>query len=292
METKKIIEKILELRGYALSDENNVIIATKGNTRVAIAWVENEKQITRFYDLVNTKADKKILVCFVLLDSEIQAQVKSLDIILWDKELLEKELGKAIIGSDSSFEKLESRHIFLKSKLDREDAELEVKHLSLNSLTLNFSPYYVYKYTCQTFEEGCLDTKEIKGIIGINGIDGSYKILKELDEQTLTEPKPDAVKSALKLSESSASKLARQALVELNTKVIEVRDERARAIIFEKRKVAPSDDTISLTPIGIWYIPFWHAKGKLGTAIIDGITGEIAKEDVIQGAPDEKIEVV
>ncbi|MEW6069099.1 MAG: hypothetical protein AB1485_00625 [Candidatus Thermoplasmatota archaeon] len=295
METKKIIEKIFNFRGYVLSDENNIIIATKENTRIAIACIEDEAHINRFDELVNTKADKKIFACNVPLDLETQAQIKSLNIILWSGEQLERELGKAVLASTEKgfLETVERKHIFLKSRLSKEDAELKVRHLGINSLTLEFSPYYLYKYTCRTFEKGYLDTKESSGSIGINGTDGSYRILKtELDEQLLAEQKPELTKKVLELSESKAFELAQQALIELNTKVIEVRDERATAVIFEKRKVAPSKESIALTLIGICYMPFWYVKGKFGNAVIDGITGEVVKEEVTQGVADEKIEVV
>lgn len=295
MELKDAMKKILAVHGYSVSERTYGLFATKERLRIAIMYKAQPAERKDLSELIGIEADKKIFISPYSTNEELQNLAREQNVILWGREELERELGKAILAdSEGSFFKEEKKEIFLKYKIKKEDAKLLAEKLAPTSLTLEFLPCYVYNYSCDVLEEGHLDIKKNIGVISINAVTGSYEVLAPTFEEEVPEEVAEHPKLTPQLTESRAFQLAKQAVIELNTKIVELKDERDATVIFERKELAPKEEAVALTHAGLYYLPVWVAKGKLGSMWINGVSGKVIREKLIRRmvAPDEKIEVV
>ena len=142
---------------------------------------------------------------------------------------------------------------------------------------LELIPYFIFSYSC-TFESESGDEPVNSGLIGINGLtsnieewSGNLNTLKELDEEH--------TKIDIKFPYERALSLAKEAVVELNTRSVETREESNSTINFEKKKLRPKPDAIEIISKGLFYLPVWCIEGSNGLMIIDATSGKIIKED-------------
>ncbi len=143
---------------------------------------------------------------------------------------------------------------------------------------LELIPYYIFTYTCK-FDSDLPGEDSISGLIGINGLtsnveswSGEINTIEYLDEAH--------TKLEVKFPYEKAISLANSAIVELNTKSIETREESESTIIFERKKLKPKSDAIEVNSKGIYYLPVWCIEGSNGLMIIDASSGKIIKEDM------------
>ena len=147
---------------------------------------------------------------------------------------------------------------------------------------LELIPYYIFSYKCK-FDSNVPGESESSGVIGINGLtsniegwSGNIETVKYLDEPH--------TKLELKFPYEKALSLANDAVIELNTKTVETKEESDSTIIFEKKKLKPKPDAIELRSKGLYYLPVWCIEGSNGLMIIDASSGKIIKEDFFEGA--------
>jgi hypothetical protein len=156
-------------------------------------------------------------------------------------------------------------------------AEMANKIVRGFRFNLELIPYYIFDYSC-SYESEIGENASSSGVIGINGLTSNIEewsgnistVRKIYDEHTKLETK---------FPYDKALSLAQQAVVELNTKFIETREESESTIIFEKKKLKPKSDAIELSSQGIYYLPVWCIEGSNGLMIIDASSGKIIKED-------------
>jgi hypothetical protein len=183
------------------------------------------------------------------------------------------------IHSYDSITPSESKDVWIiKPKVTKDQASsMASKIVRGFRFNLELIPYYIFNYTCE-FESGLPEDARSSGMIGINGLTsnieewrGSLKTTRNLEEEH--------TKLEIKFPYDKALALAREAVVELNTKSIETREESDQTIIFEKKKLKPKADAIEIESKGLYYLPVWCIEGSNGLMIIDASTGKVIKED-------------
>jgi hypothetical protein len=293
MRLKDILSNVFKAHGFAVSGDR-LLIAVKNETRIMVGYKDGGIAKEDVAELLSGEADKRIFASTQFFDDELQSFAKRSNIILWDRDQLEKEIGKAVLlaGSDVFFEKEEGKEFIVKPKIGMNDAKAMGTKLGGPSAALELIPYYVYNYSCEVLIEGSLDTKRNTGVIAVNGV------TKEAEEWSMDievgTPDFGYAKLPARINEKKAWEIAYQRIIELNTKVVEVMDERDVAIVFEKRKIKPKEDALSVNLSGLYYLPIWNIKGKTGVMIINAVTSEIIKEEIYKNPVlvDEKIDVI
>ena len=293
MRIKDILSNVFKAHGFAVSGER-LLIAVKNGTKIIIGCKDGDIAKEEIAELLTGEADKRIFASTQFFDEEMQSFAKASNIILWDRDQLEREVGKAVLlaGRDIFFEKKERKEFVVKPKIGISGAKAIGKKLGEPSVALELIPYYVYNYSCEVLVEGSLDTKMNKGIIAVNGI------TKEAEEWSMDietgTPDSGYAKLPVRINEKKSWEIAYQRIIELNTKVVEVMDERDVAVVFEKRKIKPKEDAVTIDLSGLYYFPVWNIKGKTGIMIINAVTSEVIKEEIYKNPVlvDEKIDVI
>lgn len=293
MRIKDILSNVFKAHGFAVSGER-LLIAVKNGTKIIIGCKDGDVVKEDIAELLHGEADKRIFASTHFFDEKLQSFAKASNIILWDRDQLEREIGKAVLlaGSDIFFEKKERKEFIVKPKIGISDAKAIGKKLGEPSVALELIPYYVYNYSCEVLVEGSLDTKRNKGVIAVNGI------IKEVEEWSMDietgTPDSGYAKLPVRINEKKSWEIAYQRIIELNTKVVEVMDERDVAVVFEKRKIKPKEDAVTIDLSGLYYFPVWNIKGKTGIMIINAVTSEVIKEEIYKNPVlvDEKIDVI
>jgi len=293
MKIKDILNNVFKAHGFAVSGDRP-LIAVKNGTKIIIGYKDGDVAKEDVAELLSGEADKRIFASTQFFDDELQSFAKMSNIILWDRDQLEKEIGKAVLlaGSGMFFEKEEGKEFIINPKVGMGDAKSMGKKLGEPSAALELIPYYVYNYSCEVLIEGSLDTKTNRGVIAVNGV------TKEAEEWSMDietgTPHFGYAKLPARITEKKAWDIAYQRIIELNTKVVEVMDERDMAIVFEKRKIKPKEDAVSVNLSSLYYLPVWNIKGKTGVMIINAVTSEIIKEEIYKNPVlvDEKIDVI
>ena len=138
-------------------------------------------------------------------------------------------------------------------------------------------PYLVFEYSLEILVEGKIETKQVKGVIAINGLNKKYEIWRRGYETTVHMDLPhQRLEPTLGLED--CKKIAADALSEEYSKEEEVKIEGENITIIEKRKTKPKKGTIKLNFLGLYYLPVWVAEGRDGMIMINGASGEIMKE--------------
>jgi hypothetical protein len=142
---------------------------------------------------------------------------------------------------------------------------------------LELIPYYIFSYALK-FDTDKPEDKPTNGWVGINGLTSNIEEWKGKFD-TVSNLHEEHTKLEVKFPYEQAFSLAKDAVVELNTKSVETRDESENTIIFEKKRLKPKTDAINITSKGIYYLPVWCIEGSNGLMIIDANSGKIIKED-------------
>ncbi|MCK5559311.1 MAG: hypothetical protein KAJ51_01915, partial [Thermoplasmata archaeon] len=183
------------------------------------------------------------------------------------------------IHSYDSITPSESKDVWIiKPKVTKDQAaSMASKIVRGFRFNLELIPYYIFNYICE-FESGLPEDARSSGMIGINGLTsnieewrGSLKTTRYLEEEH--------TKLDIKFPYDKALALVREAVIELNTKSIETREESDQTIIFEKKELKPKADAIEIKSKGLYYLPVWCIEGSNGLMIIDASTGKVIKED-------------
>lgn len=306
MELKEIITKLFTVYGCSITEvENRTLIASKGSIKIVVRYSDmlvTEQDISDLQSY-EQQAYKKIFITLEPVGEELRNFASNSNIILWCKKDLELEIGKAVLADADANAKVsffeESNKKFLRRQVGKEVLRSSVEDLEIKLITIEYSPYYVYSYTCEALENGRLDIKHNIGTIGVNASTGKCEVFASKWLEETEEPEPNHTEMAIGLTEEQARGIASQAVLELNARVVEVKDERVNTIIFEKRKILPRQDSVAIKFIGLYYLPIWKVVGTNLTLLVSGMDGKIVKESTaptqhlaLRYSADEKIEVV
>ena len=161
-------------------------------------------------------------------------------------------------------------------------AQNRVKHAF--KYDLQFLPFYLFDFECEVVldgkDEGHGKAKPYRaeGTVGVNAL--TQDVERWTREPHYTKSIDTAhVKLEPKVSEDDAKKAATEFIIELNTRIIEERQEKRHVTVFEKKKVRPKADAVKLERVALIYLPVWGVVGTNGVVVIDATNGEVLRED-------------
>jgi len=352
LDLSKIISSLFKTYGYdieRLSSASKYVLARKDDMALAIGYVEFGQDVSG-KDILNFLAmaegddpQKSIFISVAGILPEIRKTAEEGGVTLWDKDKLEKEIGRVLLkdvesigdlgegyflrelvedfspvktlgmrtasSADLDPERAEELGLivhmedivkssdsdyvlegtdpgegggsgdgqFLTPTITKDTAEsMAKKALSNVSIDLKLLPYYIYDYSCQIAQEGSDFITEIKGKLALNTVMGG--IYKWADEQQVIDSlDEDYSKLQPQIDDSVANRKVMDAIIEMNTKVVETMEETESVTIIEKKKVRPKEDAIQIEMARVIYLPIWCAEGSNGQMIIDATNGDIMK---------------
>lgn len=263
------------------------VFGTKGNISV-VAALKQEKgtksDIVAFGEVVKVLgADQGIFIAVSGFDETAEWTGKSERIILWDRNTLCTEIGKALLSELEAKAKPEQQRIgretYARLKIGDQMAALTGKNKFFNvkSVNLKLVPYYLFDYSMELLEEGSLDVKTFSGRLMV---DATTKEIKEMRKdielgERFTEPH---VKMSFGFSKYDAFAAVNELLIMAGTRTAEVQEKKGSTIITVKKQMRPKEESIRIADVGIIYMPVWHVESANGLMEIDGVTGGIISE--------------
>jgi hypothetical protein len=159
-------------------------------------------------------------------------------------------------------------------------AQNRVKHAFKYDLQL--VPYYLFDFECEVVlekDEGHgKKPYKAEGTVGVNALTEEVErwtrrsqFVRNLDTAHM--------KLEPKVAEDVARKAATEFIIDLNTRVIEEKQEKRHVTVFEKKKVRPKADAVKVDLIALIYLPVWGVVGTNGVVVIDATSGEVVRED-------------
>lgn len=323
----ELVVKILRTYNYEIRQtDRSFILAHKDGNYVAVGVMLEDLPISlddinnflnKIDALKNIQFVAKIFISLQKPTREALELVSRNNIIIWDKEKLRDEIGRAtlielggvtlkedfitkpeeleissISGTKQPFpelsieiEKLRSQRpeLIIKPRINLEDATEIARHTIRGfRYELELIPYYMFEYSCDLVVEGRETTEQKRGILGINGLTGNYEQWQK-NFETVGEIQSSHTKLEPKIDDEKAYRLAQESAIELNTTEIETVRDKGTVTIIEKRKVRPKDGAINLKKRGLIYLPVWCVEGSNGVMIINAATGKIIREDFYSG---------
>ncbi len=349
LDLSKVISSLFQTYGYEIesrSSASRYILAKKDDMALSIGYREFGVEVTT-KDVLNFLAQaegddpqKSIFISVTGIMPEIRKTAEEGGVTLWDKDKLEKEIGRVLLKDVESIGDLgdgyfirglleeyapdrainartASSHdldperaeelglivhasdivtnftdhvvstttgdapsegdLFLPPNLTQDAANtLAKKSLSNISMNLKLLPYYIYDYSCQIAQDGSDFITEIKGKLALNTVMGGIYKWGD-DQQVIDSLDGDYSKLQPMVDETNAARKIMDAIIEMNTKVVETMEETESVTIIEKKKVRPKEDAINIERSRVVFLPIWCAEGSNGQMIIDATNGEILR---------------
>lgn len=314
---KDVISRVFRTYGFDVIEGNDIsewdFLASKDSVNIAIKYstgrAVTKADILNFLSINgNVNINKRIFITTEGFDGEAKKLAKEVNILLWDKERFQKEIGKAVLletgtkFSKGTFESMFNQRpvercenidfSFLQLEFSKDDniikpkiTQERAKEIASNIVrpygaVLELVPYFLCDYRCEILVDGKLDTKADKGMIAVNAItkksekwDWPMELSKELD-YTPTKLKP-------KIDIKKASEIAKEAIINLNTKVVSVSIDKGSEVMFETRRIEPKDGALEIDSKGLFYLPTWYIEGSNGAITVNAVNGAIIKDSTI-----------
>ena len=280
---RDILKIIFKTRGYEISGDE-ILSAKKDNSEIVLAYKDgkpNEEELSKLFSI---ESKTKIFVSSDFFDDKLKNIAKSRGIILWDREILKKEIGECVLLNPLFFfqpekiDKKKSKELIIKPKIKKYEINKEIiKKLGAPIISLELIPCHVYSYECELLIEGSLDTEFRKGVIYVNG---KTKALEEIDEniELIEEIEYPYTKQNSVLSSQELYDIAKHAVIDKHTKIVEMKNDKSVAVIYEKRKIKPKEDAVNVEYKETYYLPIWVAESKSGEIKINAFNGKIITE--------------
>lgn len=291
---EQIVSKIFKARDFQIEEVGEgYFLAKRGDVTIAVFCKESsltvpKEEVLRFLEVAINKADRRIFVTDSRFEESAYEIVEKNEILLWDKEKLEREIGKAVLLKDFDFfipqkeEKKEKVRIFegeiLKPNVLKEKAEMIAKKfVHPISFELFLVPYYLYDYQCEfLIAEDSIE--KTAGTIGINGVTKFGELWFNFDFIQNLEIPHKKINPQFDLN--NAFEIAKKQIIELNTKSVESTTDSESVVIVAKKKIKPKQENIKIEPRGMVYLPLWVVKGAKGKVVIDAVNGEVSDKKI------------
>ncbi len=327
----EILKKILISYDFSITmEEPHYVLGSKEGSNVVASVLQSKKTLTRseilaLKDQMPPDVDKIIFATTSEIDRELEDFALGEDILLWDRNKLEEEIGRAVLsGVEGEFrgERLldgieperapiaseileelpipeaapiqvriepkadEEGELILKPRITMSEvSEISKKIVQGFRFDLELIPYFVFDYSCELMVEGEPTPQISSGTLAVNGLTNCPEIW-EFDFETVENVESTHTKLEPKFDEDRAFETARERAITLNTREIQTVDDRGAVTIYEKKKVAPKEGAINLLKRGLIYLPVWCVEGSNGVMIIDATTGKVIKEDLFRESDD------
>jgi hypothetical protein len=302
---RSCVVDIFQSRGFEALDRDGYLIGKKGDSEVAFCLIGAGEvgNLPAFLDRFKDFKGKKVIVSLSALP-EIPPERLDQNVIFWDKEALEREIGRLhledVLGerdhglvdelladdyprmvSPEDLDQLQGTEVgdrIIRPVIDVRDVrEIGIRTVGGFRHRLELVPYHLYAYSCVLYL-GDDKVGEERGSVAINELTrkaepwaGNLDVVYALEmTHRRLEPKIDA---------DTARALARQDIVRMHTQEREIVRDTGHTTLTERKKVAPREGDIVLEDRGVFYLPIWCVEGVHGVLIINAGTGKIMSED-------------
>lgn len=292
-------------RDFAVSERNGCLIAKKAEAEVAVCLIApgEEGSAAEFLDRFGRSVGKKVIVSLAPLP-EMPPEKMGPDLVIWDRDALAREVGRVhlerLLGDrerglvDELMEDDYPKMVSPDRLGDLEGAELgerivrpaidarDVKEIGMRTVggfrnRLELVPYHVFDFICPLFS-GERALGEEKGRLAVNALTGAVEPWSERLEVVYSLEQDHRRLEPL-IGEEAGRALALQEILRSKTREEEAVRDEAHVTVVEKRRISPREDRISISPLGIFYLPVWCVEGVHGVMIVNAGTGKIISED-------------
>lgn len=255
---------------------NKTLICVMGYTEDAISMARKLN-----IELLNRKEFANLIGEFIL---EIYEKKKIIPVELFEEEDIEveelEEETEDVIPIFLEEISGEGEERIIKLQIGEEEAAAIAKsYVHGFTRRLILLPYYVFEYSLELIIEGSIQTKRVKGVIAINGVNKKFEIWKKGFETTRNiSLEHERFEPVIGLED--ARRMAMDALETEYSREEEVKIEGENVTIIEKRKTKPKKGSVDINFLSLYYLPVWIIEGRGGLVMINGATGEIMKENI------------
>jgi len=309
---KNIVVHILQEHGFEVYEKEDILYGERKGELVSVGIFDEASALnmTDYSDKIANVKGTHIVCVPTSVAPEIENMAEARNIVLWKKEDVESEIGRAVIShiSDSGqsllqelmgarpeikiegpeslplvVEKLgthEHQNV-VKLRLSIDDVkEISSKTVQGFKHELELVPHYLFEYLC-IYDGKNGEERKSQGIISVNAFTGKYATW-DRDPEFTHEIDRTHVQLEPKIDEDRAKDIALKGVVESNTEHDELIIERDHATIIEKTVFSPKEENIVLEKKGLILVPIWCVEGSHGVMILDGTSGKVISEDYYQ----------
>lgn len=302
---KGFVIDILRSRDFQVTEQGRYLLAKKGEIEVAVCPIGTGEEpiLPAFLDDHRSFKGKKLVASVVPLP-EIPPDKIDPNLIIWDREALEHEIGRThlewMVGdrdhglvdeltaddyprimTAADLTKLEGAEVgerIIRPTIDPQDVkEIGMRTVGGFRQKLELVPYFVFDYACPIYL-GIELLGEERGKLGVNALtkrverwDDRLEVVYAL-EQGHRKAEPT-------FGEDLAEDMARKEAVRLHTAEREVVRETGNATLTERKRVVPRTEDVRLEGKGLFYLPVWCVEGIHGVMVINAGTGKVISED-------------
>jgi len=276
----ELVGEIFRIYGFEVRRDEVFDLIVRGEGEefgVCIAENLSERDLRRL-----EKLDSRTLVITPSrVPEDLKDRLQKLSIELWDRERLEREIGRAILHELLGDEKLSipikrgESGSYIKLRISDEEAMRICRSYlgRCDVVILEYRPFWVYEYEVEGFRVH--NGSEIKisgrGEGALNALTGENYWISIRGMERVKEPQGDVVSPEIEREEAvkEVKRNIKEKHVVRKSFTRIVRD----SVISEARKFYPEDDEIDLK-MELVYIPIWEGRYKSKKIEINGFNGE------------------
>lgn len=147
---------------------------------------------------------------------------------------------------------------------------------------LQLMPHYCFSYIIDIEGPDGLKESRAGGIL-VNAVSGEAGEWRP--DGTPEKLEPGRARMEPSIERSDAVRKALEKAVALNTRVVNLRQEKRSVTVYEKRTLRPSEEAVRLELKGMLFLPVWCVEGANGAAVLDAVTGQKIKEELFDVHP-------
>jgi hypothetical protein len=279
----KLLEDVFKIYGYEVRrDEVFDFVAKRDEKELGVYVMEKigERDVRRFQKLDSTC----LLITPSRIPEKIKEDLKDQNIEVWDRETLEREVGRAIlfeILGDEKVGEIRSKKTgeYVKLCISSEDAMWICRSFfgKCDAAILRYIPFWIYEYEVRGFKE--YEGKEIR-IVGrgegaINAVTGENHWISVKNMERVNEPEGEVLLPELDMED--ALKEAKKKIKERHVVKRSFNRIVRESLISEMKRFYPEDHEISLK-MEMIYLPIWEVRYKDKRIEINGYDGKPLEE--------------
>lgn len=274
----ELMREVFRVNGYEVrNDEIFDFLAVNEKEELGIVILERigPKELSRIKRL-----DGKILLITPgRIPENVREEIERSVYEIWDRERLEREIGRAILKELFGEEEIEERGNYVKLCVSEQDAMWICRSLfgRCDGAFLRYVPFWIYEYEVRGFREHDGEVIKISGggTGALNAVTGeNYWInmkgaeRSEKAEGEVLQPEIDYERALREVKK----RIKERHVVRRNFNRV-VRD----SLISEVRKFHPEDEEIELE-MELLYIPVWEVRYRDRRIELNGYNGEPFEE--------------
>jgi len=296
-----VLKEILESRGFLVDMNGDFVHGRKEGIELNFYPYDRHSPaaIEEFQKALPGLRGKVVLCALVPL-AESTATSFPPEVVIWDREAVEHEVGRTrieeLVGEEDhglidelyaddypdvpaeGFQELAEEERIAPLRLDlKEVVEISARTVGGFSHRLELVPHYIFSYDVPLFVgEGRIGSKD--GLLAVNALTKIVEPWVEMP-QTVTRLEQGHKRLEPVLEEEEAGGIAHLAVEKEHTYERDMVRENGQVTMTERVMVHPRLDQGSIKSLGIIYVPIWCVEGTKGVMVLNASTGKVLSED-------------